>query len=113
MTERRTADKDQDARRTERLDALISKLPGAWFRAALHWLLRPSAWYARIPIGLLLCLGGFFSFLPVLGIWMLPLGLILLAQDLPPLRHLIDRAMDWAERRWPQLFEHESCNARR
>jgi len=113
MTERRTANMDDDERRTERLDALVSKVPGAWFRAVLRWLLGPSAWFARIPIGILMCIGGFLAFLPVLGVWMLPLGLILLAQDLPPLRRLVDRAMDWAERRWPQLFEHKGRDARR
>ena len=28
-------------------------------------------------------LGGIFSFLPLLGVWMLPLGLLLIAQDVP------------------------------
>ena len=37
----------------------------------------------RLPIALLLVFGGVVSFLPVLGIWMLPLGLMLLALDVP------------------------------
>ena len=37
----------------------------------------------RFPIALLLIFGGLLSFLPVLGIWMLPLGLMLLALDVP------------------------------
>ena len=37
----------------------------------------------RLPIALLLVFGGLVSFLPVLGIWMLPLGLMLLALDVP------------------------------
>ena len=37
----------------------------------------------RLPIALLLIFGGVVSFLPVLGIWMLPLGLMLLALDVP------------------------------
>src|SRR5690606_31539078 len=43
---------------------------------------RPGARWMRIPLSILLILGGIFSFLPVLGIWMLPLGLLLLALDL-------------------------------
>ena len=39
-----------------------------------------------VPMALLLIAGGFLSFLPVLGVWMLPLGLLLLAVDLPVLR---------------------------
>lgn len=49
--------------------------------------LRQDSWFPiRFPLALLLIVGGVFSFLPVLGIWMLPLGLLLLAVDLPVLR---------------------------
>ncbi|AZL59678.1 hypothetical protein EI545_13055 [Tabrizicola piscis] len=49
--------------------------------------LRRDSWFPiRFPIALALIVGGVFSFLPVLGIWMLPLGLLLLAVDLPVLR---------------------------
>lgn len=37
----------------------------------------------RLPIALILIFGGVLSFLPFLGIWMLPLGLMLLAIDVP------------------------------
>ena len=49
--------------------------------------LRRDSWFpVRFPVALLLIAGGIFSFLPFLGIWMLPLGLLLLAVDLPILR---------------------------
>ncbi len=49
--------------------------------------LRRDSWFPiRFPVALLLIFGGLFAFLPVLGIWMLPLGLLLLAVDLPVLR---------------------------
>ena len=49
--------------------------------------LRGNRWLpVRLPLALILIAGGLFSFLPVLGIWMLPLGLLLLAVDLPFLR---------------------------
>ncbi|MDP3198102.1 hypothetical protein [Tabrizicola sp.] len=49
--------------------------------------LRQDSWFPiRFPVALLLIAGGVFSFLPVLGVWMLPLGLLLLAVDLPVLR---------------------------
>jgi len=75
------------------------KLPG---RAArfVAWVRRPSSRLVRIPLGLLLILGGIFSFLPVLGIWMLPLGLMLIAQDLPFLQGPIVRLLGWMERKW-------------
>jgi hypothetical protein len=35
---------------------------------------------------------------------MFPLGLMLLADDIPPLRRFRDRALDWLERRRPHWF---------
>ena len=46
----------------------------------------PDARWVRIPIGLLCIVAGFLWFLPVLGLWMLPLGLLLIAYDVPFLR---------------------------
>ncbi|BAU47098.1 membrane protein [Sulfurifustis variabilis] len=50
-----------------------------------HWL--------RKTVGLLLVVGGCFGFLPVLGYWMLPLGLALLAVDFPVARRLNRRLL--------------------
>lgn len=35
----------------------------------------------RLSIGILLILGGLLFFLPILGIWMIPLGLLVLSLD--------------------------------
>jgi hypothetical protein len=49
--------------------------------------LRRNSWFpVRFPLAILLTLGGMFWFLPILGLWMLPAGLLLLAVDLPRLR---------------------------
>lgn len=45
------------------------------------------------PVGLLFMVGGVFGFLPILGFWMFPLGLALIALDLPPTRKTIERWM--------------------
>ncbi|HEY8596577.1 MAG TPA: hypothetical protein VIL84_15175 [Devosiaceae bacterium] len=50
------------------------------------WVRRPEARLVRLPLAVLLIAGGAMSFLPILGIWMLPLGLIILALDLAFLR---------------------------
>jgi hypothetical protein len=56
--------------------------------------LRRDSWFpVRFPVALLLIVGGLFAFLPVLGFWMLPLGLLLLAVDLPVLRGPISVAI--------------------
>jgi uncharacterized membrane protein HdeD (DUF308 family) len=39
----------------------------------LRKLRHPDARWVRIPIGVLCIVAGLFSFLPVLGLWMLPL----------------------------------------
>lgn len=80
----------------------------AWFEGKLPpklahfvaWLRKPSSRLARIPLALLLIVGGIFSFLPVLGLWMLPLGLLLVAQDVPALQKPMSRMLGWIERKW-------------
>jgi hypothetical protein len=79
----------------------------ARLQQTVRWLRRPSSRWARIPAGALFTLGGVFSILPVLGLWMLPVGLVLLAEDIPGLRRMTDRALDWIERRRPQWFHHD------
>jgi hypothetical protein len=56
---------------------------------------------------MLFCFGGVFAILPLLGLWMLPVGLVLLAEDVPALRRMTDRALAWIERRRPQWFHHD------
>jgi hypothetical protein len=73
-----------------------------WSSRFLRWLRQPSSRSARILVSALLVLGGVFSFLPVLGLWMLPLGLIIISQDLPFLRAPLVRAFRWIEFRWAQ-----------
>jgi hypothetical protein len=56
-----------------------------------------------LPAGILLILGGVFSILPGLGIWMLPLGLLLVALDVPFLRKPIGQSAIWATDKWAAL----------
>jgi hypothetical protein len=90
-----------DHERDRRIALLARRLPG-WMQSAVHRLRRPGARWVRIPAGLLLIAGGFLAILPVFGLWMLPLGVFLLAEDVPPLRRLTDRALAWIEHRHPR-----------
>ena len=90
-----------------RLERLIDRLP-ARLGAAVRFLRRPSGRWLRIPTGLLLIVGGILSFLPILGVWMLPLGLALLAEDSPVLRSWRSRFLDWVERLHPQWLKPKS-----
>ena len=49
----------------------------------------------RSGVGILAMVCGVFGFLPILGFWMLPLGVVLIALDVPPLRR---RVLRWLER---------------
>jgi hypothetical protein len=86
-----------------RLRRLLRRLPNR-MQAITRWLRRPASRWARIPAGVLLIIGGCLAILPVFGLWMFPLGLMLLADDIPPLRRSRDRALDWLERRRPHWF---------
>lgn len=82
----------QRERRFQRqFDALERLFPP--LRGPMSTLRRDSWFPIRFPIALVLIAGGLFSFLPVLGIWMLPLGLLLLAVELPFLRGPISALM--------------------
>jgi hypothetical protein len=83
-----------------RLDKLVRRLPPR-MGDTVTYLLKPSSRWVRIPSGALLVVGGVFSFLPVLGVWMLPLGLALLAEDVPALRASRSKVLDWVERKKP------------
>jgi hypothetical protein len=52
----------------------------------------------RILLGFLLLLGGLLGFLPVLGFWMVPLGLLVLAIDFPIARRIKRRLEVWLGR---------------
>ncbi len=50
---------------------------------------------ARIALGSIMVLGGFLGFLPILGFWMVPLGVAILSYDIPRVRLLRQRFTRW------------------
>jgi hypothetical protein len=91
--------KTEQERLDRNLDKLEDKLPG-FASSWLTWVRKPSHRLVRIPLGFLLIFGGIFSILPFLGLWMLPLGLMLLAIDIPFLQRPVNAVILWAERMW-------------
>ncbi len=57
---------------------------------------------ARVGLGLLLVVGGFFGFLPVLGFWMIPLGLVVIFFEAPWVRERWRRFRAWLKQRRSQ-----------
>lgn len=83
-------------------DGLEREAPDRVARA-IRWLREPSGRWVRLPLGVLLVAAGFFGFLPVLGFEFIPLGLLLIAQDVPPLRKPVASATLWLEEKWVAL----------
>lgn len=90
---------DKNFRRLNRqFDRIHRNVPIS--RGFLDWVRKPSSRILRIPLGIILILGGVFSFLPVLGIWMLPLGFLLLALDLAFLQGPMNNLIIRGQRMW-------------
>lgn len=64
----------------------------------MHAIAQDGWTLVRLPVAILLILGGLLSILPFLGIWMLPLGLMLLAIDVPMLQRPVSRGVVRARR---------------
>jgi hypothetical protein len=59
----------------------------------------PGSRLLRVALGILLCIAGLLGFLPILGFWMIPLGLAVLSVDFAPARRLRRRVEVWWGRR--------------
>lgn len=59
----------------------------------------PKSRLGRVALGSGLMAGGLLGFLPILGFWMLPLGFVILAEDIPLVRRQKRRIGIWWEKR--------------
>lgn len=91
-----------DSRYRTYIRRLTSRLPG-WLRRSLNWLLEPGRHWVRVPVGVLFVVLGCFGFLPVLGFWMVPIGVLVLAEDIPWLRRPTIRLIGMIRRWWRRL----------
>lgn len=86
---------DEEKRSGFGIDPKDGKLMLGRFRLPM-----PRSRFARMALGILLVIGGCLGFLPILGFWMVPLGLLVLSNDIAFVRRLRRRtAVWWAKRR--------------
>ncbi len=76
----------------EEMDRFEGHMPD-WAGRNLKRLRHPRAVWVRVPAGVALTGGGVLSVLPGLGLWMLPVGLALLAHDVPVMRRPLARVL--------------------
>lgn len=76
----------------EELDRLQEWLPGHASRL-VQKVRSPSVAPYRLPVGIALTAGGVVGFLPIVGFWMVPLGLAVIAQDVPVMRPPLARLL--------------------
>lgn len=86
----------------EALDELERESPDRVTRI-IRWLRKPEARRIRLPLGILCIIASFFWFLPVIGLEYLPIGLLLIAVDVPFLRRPVALFVLWMEDRWVEL----------
>lgn len=86
----------------EALDVLESEAPDRITRL-IRWLRSPQSRWVRVPLGILCIIASFFWFLPVIGVELFPIGLLLIAQDVPFLRGPAAKLLLWLEDKWCAL----------
>ena len=59
----------------------------------------PESKSVRLGLGILLVACGLLGFLPILGFWMIPLGLLVLSVDIPIVRRWRRKLAVWWHRR--------------
>ncbi len=84
--------RDADGTQVRQDDPTLGQKIAGWTLRTLEWGRDHVPVGVRSIIGVAFMIGGVFGFLPVLGFWMLPLGVAFVALDIPFLRHKIE---DW------------------
>ncbi len=91
-------------------DHLEDHLP-EWASRNFDRLRQPEAVWVRAPAGVALTAGGIFSVLPGLGLWMLPVGLALLAVDVPVMQDPLARMLNFANRQIDKRKKNKTGDA--
>ena len=79
----------------------------------MRWAQRRLPTGVRTLLGIIAMAGGLVGFLPVLGFWMLPLGVVLVVSDVPPLRRRMEQMLSETRRRYHLDLHGEPAAKRR
>lgn len=100
---RRASAEGVDRTDAQKLEAIVEtyadKIPQPLGRL-IKWMRKPDLRWLRLVVGIMLVIFGCVGFLPILGFWMVPLGLIILAQDSKWLQGPTLKAITWLERKF-------------
>ena len=93
----------------EEMDRFQNHIP-TWVGDNLNRLRTQRAIWMRVPTGVALVGGGVLGFLPlpIVAIWMLPVGLALLAHDIPTLQRPMARLLHFTNRKIEKRKSRES-----
>jgi hypothetical protein len=94
----------------EELEHLQGHLPD-WAAGVMRKTMEPSAKWIRMPVGIALMTGGTLGFLPILGFWMLPFGLALIARDVPFMQPPLARGFAWINRKLGYSRDRQSMGS--
>ena len=87
----------------EAVEQVEAEVPGK-ARRFIEWVFSDKARIYRIPIALaMIAVGIFLPYLPIVGIEDVPLGLMLLAYDIPFLRKPMAKMVKYLVARWRRL----------
>jgi hypothetical protein len=100
MSMHSSARESDQAKLDKAYDRLEEETPDRVARA-IRWLRNPKGKWVRLPLGLVIILANLAGpVVPFLGIEFVPLGLLLVAQDVPPLRKPVANMTLWLEDKW-------------
>jgi hypothetical protein len=87
----------------DRAYAGLEKEAPAWMARHIRWLHSPASRKFRLPIGILLIACGLVGFLPIVGYEFIPVGLLVISQDIPFLRRPMGKFVLWLLEKWKVL----------
>jgi hypothetical protein len=91
--------------RDQRVQRLAARLPARLRRAVYH-MRQPTLRWVRLPTGIVFVIVG-IALLPVPPFvsWMIPVGFVLVAEDVPFARNCLSRVLDLIEERKPEWLQ--------